>query len=135
MVILPRRDVGSAARAAFPSLGEIPALSNDIQSSARLILCSCASQEEARRIAGKLIDERLAGCVSALPGMESTYRWQGAIERSTESLLLIKTDAAHLERAKELVLASHSYEVPEILVLEIAGGSTPYLAWLAEALK
>jgi len=110
-------------------------LSDHGKSSARLILCSCANQEEARQIAVKLVEERLAGCASALPGVESIYRWQGAIERSTESLLLIKTDAAHLERAKELVLASHSYEVPEILVLEIAGGSTPYLAWLAEALK
>ena len=110
-------------------------MSDHGKSSARLILCSCANQEEARQIAVKLVEERLAGCASALPGVESIYRWQGAIERSTEVLLFIKTDADHLERVEELVAASHSYDVPEFLVLEIAGGSASYLTWLASALK
>lgn len=70
-----------------------------------------------------------------LPGVESTYRWQGAVEQSSEVLLLIKTGATQVEGAQKLLLELHSYEVPEFLVFEVAGGSAAYLAWLAKALK
>jgi periplasmic divalent cation tolerance protein len=101
----------------------------------RLILSSCANKEEADRIAQALVEEGLAGCVSIVPGLESTYRWQSKIERSSEVLLLIKTDAAHAGQAGERLAALHSYEVPEILVLEIANGSKGYLEWLGSALR
>jgi periplasmic divalent cation tolerance protein len=102
---------------------------------ARLILSTCASDEEARHIAGALIEARLAACVSTLPGLHSTYRWKNKIETSTEILLLIKTDAAHADRAEKLITSLHSYEVPEFLVLQVAGGSESYLRWLSEAMK
>lgn len=70
-----------------------------------------------------------------LPGIESTYRWQGAVERSSEVLLLIKTGAAQVEGVQRLLLEFHSYEVPEFLVFEVAGGSAAYLEWLASVLK
>lgn len=104
-------------------------------SDTRLILSTCASKEEAGRIANALIEARLAACVSTVPGLLSTYRWQDGIETSTEVLLLIKTDAAHVDRVEKLIMNIHSYEVPEFLVLEVAGGSESYLQWLSETLK
>jgi periplasmic divalent cation tolerance protein len=104
---------------------------NDFQ----IALCTCAGQEEASRIARYLVEKGLAACVNILPAVESIYRWQGAVESATEILLIIKTDSAHCVEAQAAVRQLHSYEVPEFLVLPVAGGSEAYLNWLKASLK
>ncbi len=95
-----------------------------------LIVTSCGSEAEAERIAAALVGERLAACVQMLP-VTSVYRWQGAVERSTEVALHIKTRAALADAVVGRVRALHSYTLPELLVLPIAGGSPDYLKWIA----
>lgn len=95
-----------------------------------VILCTCSSQEEAEKIALRLLEERLAACVNVLPAGRSYYRWQGAIESAAEHLLLIKSSAALFPALEKAVRQLHSYEVPELLVLPVSGGSADYLAWL-----
>jgi periplasmic divalent cation tolerance protein len=98
--------------------------------SASIVLSTAASPEEARRISRELVERRLAACVSHLPGLTSVYRWQGAIEETSEVLLLIKTSADKLPAIESALRELHSYEVPEFLVLPVASGSQPYLDWL-----
>lgn len=90
---------------------------------------SCGSREEAERIAAALVGERLAACVQILPAM-SIYRWQGAVERAAEHVLLIKTRGSLAERVEEQVRALHSYELPEVMSLAVVGGSSDYLGWI-----
>jgi periplasmic divalent cation tolerance protein len=97
---------------------------------ALLCFTSCPDADTARRIADALVEERLAACVSVLPGMQSTYRWQGAIERSDEVLLLVKTTPVRLAALQARIVALHPYELPELLAVE-AGGLPPYLQWIA----
>jgi periplasmic divalent cation tolerance protein len=40
---------------------------------------------------------------------------------------------ARLESLKQRITDLHPYDVPEVLVLSIAGGSQAYLAWLRES--
>jgi len=96
-----------------------------------LCLCTCPDDAIARSIAGALVDERLAACVSRVPGLQSTYRWEGRIEHGEEVLLLIKTTADRLDALTRRLQALHPYELPEILAVETAGGLAPYLAWVA----
>jgi periplasmic divalent cation tolerance protein len=99
---------------------------------ARIVLVSCASLIEARRIANSLVRKRLAACVSIVLGpVQSIYHWKGKIETAREHILLIKTRTNRLSKLEQEVLRSHSYEVPEFLVLPIAAGSGAYLDWLA----
>ncbi|MPY90783.1 MAG: divalent cation tolerance protein CutA [Luteitalea sp.] len=79
-----------------------------------------------------LVRERLAACVSVLPAMQSTYRWQGNVERSRERQVLVKTVRSRLDALHEAVRARHPYEVPEWLVLSSSGGSDAYLGWVRE---
>lgn len=97
-----------------------------------LCLCTCPDAASARAIAEALVAERLAACVSRLPGLQSTYRWQDGIEHADEVLLLIKTAADRLDALTARVQALHPYELPELIAVEAAGGLAPYLAWLAE---
>lgn len=97
-----------------------------------IVYCTCPDAATASAIADALVAERLAACVTTLPGARSTYRWQGRIEHAEEQLLLIKTLPAHLPALTERVQALHPYELPEVLAVESAGGLAPYLHWVAE---
>ncbi|RAP58230.1 divalent-cation tolerance protein CutA [Oleiagrimonas sp. MCCC 1A03011] len=100
---------------------------------ARLLLCTCPDEASAARIARALVEARLAACVSRLPGLTSTYRWEGAVQEDTEVLLLIKTRAAAVAALQARLLELHPYDVPELIALNIADGLPAYLDWLGES--
>jgi periplasmic divalent cation tolerance protein len=95
--------------------------------------CTCPDTATAQAIADVLVGERLAACVNVLPGLRSVYRWQGAIERADEALLLIKTVQAQLPALQARMAALHPYELPELVAVEVAGGLAAYLDWIAES--
>jgi periplasmic divalent cation tolerance protein len=100
----------------------------------QIVLSTCADRAEAERIAHRLVEQHLAACVNILPGVQSIYRWQGAVESATEVLMLIKTSTARAQEVQSAIASLHSYEVPEYLVLPVLGGSNAYLAWLGASL-
>ena len=77
-----------------------------------------------------LVERRLAACVALLPQMVSIYRWQGAVERSDEVVLLAKTRAALADAVLAALGATHPYEVPALLVLPVEAASAAYGAWI-----
>jgi periplasmic divalent cation tolerance protein len=99
----------------------------------RLVLTTCGSAEEARRIAQELIERRLAACVNIVPQIESVYRWQGEVEISTEWLLIIKSTADAFDKLREAIGKLHSYDVPECIQIAIEDGSAAYLEWIANS--
>jgi len=99
---------------------------------ALVCFCTCPDQTTANRIAETLIDERLAACVNIVPGLRSVYRWQGAIESADEVLLLVKTTDDRLDALTARISALHTYELPEVVAVEVAGGLAGYLDWVAE---
>lgn len=100
-----------------------------------IVLVTAGDNEEANLIARVLLEQKKAACVNIIDGMSSNFWWQGAIENTTESLLVIKTAAALLDTIVELVKEIHSYENPEIIALPVIGGSADYLEWLSASLK
>jgi periplasmic divalent cation tolerance protein len=95
-----------------------------------VVLTTCASAEEAEKIARVLVEKRLAACVNVLGGVRSFYRWKGTLEDASEWLLLIKSKRELFAQLRAALEAAHSYEVPEIVVLPIIDGSAAYLSWL-----
>jgi periplasmic divalent cation tolerance protein len=96
-----------------------------------VVLCTCPDDAAAERIASALVEERLAACVNRVPGIASTYRWQGKVDRARECLLLIKTTSERFDALRERIVALHPYELPEVIAVDIALGHAPYLAWIA----
>jgi periplasmic divalent cation tolerance protein len=101
----------------------------------RLVLTTCGSRDVADRLAGALVERRLAACVNVLPGVRSTYRWQGRLERDDEVLVLIKTARHRLPAIEDTIRQISGYELPEIVAVDIAGGGANYLAWVADAVS
>jgi periplasmic divalent cation tolerance protein len=100
----------------------------------RIVLVTCGSMAEARKIARAVVKKRLAACVNILTvPAESVYRWKGKLESSREHLLIIKTTASRLKALEREVLLLHSYETPEFLVLPVTSGSSGYLSWISRS--
>jgi periplasmic divalent cation tolerance protein len=100
-----------------------------------VVLMTAANGEEAARLADLMIGAHLAACVQILPEVESVYRWEGKIERQSETLLLAKTTRSKFEELETEVRALHSYDTPEIIALPIVAGSARYLEWLSAGVK
>lgn len=97
-------------------------------------LCTCATDKEARTLARQMLVARAAACVNIIKGVESHYRWQGKLEKATEQLLLIKSSHAQQKIIEKIINRYHSYDVPELIELKIAGGRKDYLNWLEKCL-
>jgi periplasmic divalent cation tolerance protein len=100
-----------------------------------VVFSTCGSSEEAQRLAHALVEKRLAACVSMVSGVRSVYHWRNAlgedaIEEEEEVLLVIKTSRLLLEDLRSEIERLHSYEVPEVIAMQVVGGSERYLAWL-----
>lgn len=101
----------------------------------QLVLCTCPDADTAQRIAGHLIDARLAACVNILPGILSVYHWQGKRESAQEQLLLIKTTDAAYKQLEQAIVEQHPYELPEVIAVSIENGLADYLAWIDNSLQ
>lgn len=100
-----------------------------------VVLTTAGSEETARRIASALVERRLAACVNLVPGVASTYRWEGKVATDAERLLIVKTTRARLAEVEAAIREHHDYELPEVLVLPVAGGSAEYLRWIEESTR
>lgn len=95
-----------------------------------LILTTMPADERAEALAEALVNERLAACVNIGAPMTSIYRWQGKVEREREQQLVIKTSVEQMERVQARVRELHPYELPELVVLPVTGGSDDYRRWV-----
>lgn len=96
------------------------------------IFWSCRDKVEAKKIIHQLLDERLIACASIFPEVESMYRWEGKIEESKEAKVILKSDPKHFDAIQNTIKALCSYEVPEIVQVELSRGNPQYLSWIAE---
>jgi periplasmic divalent cation tolerance protein len=97
-----------------------------------ILLTTMPDDDRADELARTLVAERLAACVNVHRPMTSTYRWKETVEREAERQIVIKTARDRLGALQHRVRELHPYEVPELLVIAIEGGSESYLGWLLE---
>jgi periplasmic divalent cation tolerance protein len=96
-----------------------------------VLIYSTFPSAEAAEVAGRaLVEQRLAACVNILPGMTSIYRWDGAIARDSEVVMIIKTRQSLASAVIAKAKALHAYENPALVVVPIIDGSQAYLDWL-----
>ena len=101
----------------------------------RVVLVTCGSMAEARRIGRSAVEKKLAACANILQGVDSIYCWKGKVERAREVLVIMKTTATRLRELEREVKRMHSYDVPEFVVLPLVAGSREYLGWVGESVR
>ena len=99
---------------------------------AMLVLTNMADAASARSLARTLVERRLAACVNLLPGVQSVYRWQGAVEEAEEVTLLIKTSADRYDELEAAIRQLHPYALPEVIAVPVQAGLQPYLRWITQ---
>ena len=105
---------------------------NDSPDAIVSVYSTFGSDEEARRVARQLVEERLAACANVLAPCHSIYRWQGNIEEAPEVPVIFKTSAAAVPELLARIEALHSYDVPAAVVWPIADALANYADWVRQ---
>lgn len=102
-----------------------------------IVVVTCKDKEEATKIARRLLEKKLVGCVKVLPPAHSMYLWppkSGKIEEADEVILMCKTLESKWVAIEKEVLNIHSYDTPELYALPVSSVSHKYLDWLSDEL-
>lgn len=102
---------------------------------ALVILCTAPDEATAQELAALVLAEKLAACVTLLPGATSLYYWEGKMEQEYEVQMLLKSDIEHQEALLACLKSHHPYQTPELLVLPVTHGDSEYLSWLYASLR
>ncbi len=97
-----------------------------------LVLSSASSEKEGKKIALHLVKEGLAACVNLIPRISSFFFWEGKLCEEREVLILAKTEKGKISRINKKIKELHSYAVPEVLFLKVAGGNREYIRWVGQ---
>lgn len=95
-----------------------------------LVLCTVEDKKQGKMIARQLISDGIAACVNIIPKLISIYRWDGEISEEEEALMLIKTKKPLFEQVRGRILQMHTYNLPEIISLDISNANKEYLNWI-----
>lgn len=97
------------------------------------VYITCKNKQEAKKIARRLLEKRLAGCCNIFP-IESLYWWKGKIVSDNEYVLIAKTMRKQLKKLTAEVKKIHSYDVPCILAMEETANKE-YQDWIKKELR
>ncbi len=100
-----------------------------------MIVTTTPTEDVAQRIAEQLVAERLGACVQIEGPIQSTYRWDGQIQRDTEFRLSVKTSTSHIENIFTLIRSLHPYQTPQLVAFPICSGHTDYLDWIESSIQ
>jgi periplasmic divalent cation tolerance protein len=99
-----------------------------------VVMTTTDSEEHAERMVDAVLEAKLAACLQLIP-IKSCYVWEGKIARDNEILIQIKAKSADYDDLAACIRGAHTYDVPEIVRLDIAAGEKPYLDWIASVTR
>ena len=94
------------------------------------VITTTSSAEAADELGRGIVDAGLGACVQIVGPICSIYRWEGEVHNEQEWQCWIKTSTDRLDSLTEYIRMNHSFDVPEVVVLPIVGGSADYLSWV-----
>jgi periplasmic divalent cation tolerance protein len=100
-----------------------------------LVTTAFEERQEAEKLVGILLQERLIACGQISGPVSSAYWWKGALTQSTEYILSMKTTATLYKRLENIIRSNHPYDVPEIIAISITHLSDDYREWMRQELQ
>ena len=98
----------------------------------QIVFMTAANIDEAQTIAEALVNESLAACVNMVESCRSVYRWKGELVRDDEVLMIVKTERGKFADIEKRVTALHSYDVPEIIAINLESIALRYRDFLRD---
>ena len=93
--------------------------------------------DTAETVGAEAVAERLAACANIQAPIRSIYRWQGAVERTGEVPMTLKTTDEAVNALIAFIIARHPYDLPCVVAWpvdpEISHGD--YLDWVLEEVE
>ena len=102
---------------------------------ALVVLTTVSSNEEAQRLARRIVRQKFAACVQIMPRMTSVYLWEGEVRSEAEHLLIIKTLPEKYDELEAFIKSNHNYSVPEIVAVAAENVSELYLDWMIKSIS
>jgi periplasmic divalent cation tolerance protein len=87
------------------------------------------SEPAAQQLARGLVESGLAACVQIDAGIESVYRWEGAVQTDKEWRLMVKFPESQSEAIAAYLDAQHPYDTPQWVVARAEHVAPAYLKW------
>jgi len=100
-----------------------------------MVFITVPSEQEAVKIADVLVESKIVACVNIIPAVKSIFFWQGKKEVANECLLIAKTKSSCFDLLKDTVTKLHSYDLPEIVAMNISEASKEYLNWINDTVS
>jgi periplasmic divalent cation tolerance protein len=97
-----------------------------------LVFTTLPTEDQARALVGRLVEDRLVACGTVLGSARSIYRWQGCVEEAAEAQVILKTRRDRWDALAAAVQAHHPYDVPELLAVPVERGLSTYISWVAD---
>lgn len=98
--------------------------------SAALVYITTGNKEEAEKLGGLLVEQRLAACANIIDGMTSIFWWENRLDQDRETVLIVKTRQSLIEQLTRTVQDNHSYDCPCVVALPIIGGNPEFIDWI-----
>ncbi len=96
------------------------------------VYCAAPDQKAAEKLARRALSLRLAACANIFPEIKSLYWWQRAIQKESETILLLKTTASLYKKLESELKKIHPYKCPCIIALPLSKGSPDFLKWISD---
>ena len=93
-----------------------------------LVITTEKDNTNASRLANLLLKEKLIPCVN-FKNIESSFWWEGKINKSNEVQLMIKCKKENINKVCNKIADCHSYELPEIICFPVSANKN-YHNWV-----
>lgn len=94
-----------------------------------VVLTTTDSKRNASLIAKTLLEAKLVACVQ-IDKVESFFYYEANYRQTNEFRLIIKAPSDNYKEIEESIKFNHSYQLPQIIKLDIADGLPGYLEWI-----
>jgi len=100
-----------------------------------VIFVTAKDEVEAKNISKELVRQKLVACANIVSNVQSIFWWEGKVDESAETLLILKTKKNLFKKVEKAVKKLHSYKVPEVIAMPIVEGSKDYLRWVNDSVR
>ena len=95
-----------------------------------IVTVTSDSEAELAGIVRGLVEDGRIACAQIDGPIRSIYRWDGDVVETAEWRATIKVAAPSASDVVARIRSAHSYDTPEIVVVDVAGGDADYLEWV-----